>query len=118
MIDPHSLVHTHSQPPSVPRVRGRSAAANRGGLAKLDRLDFGNFFSDFDGNNNNGAEGIEAIADTLDKGELPLLRDLRVPQQTENFSRLFAACVNRSHSREGFLLNGAFIEDGWPAGVP
>ena len=82
-------------------------AACSGRLSKLERIDLER--------NNISDEGVEAIADALDKGELPSLKDLRLPQQTENFSRLIAACVNRSFlllrtrgiAIGGFLLNGS-----------
>ena len=63
------------------------AAARGGGLPKLEYLSMHT--------NPFGEEGVEALAEAIEKGHLPALKDLKLNEHLLNHPRLRAACEKR-----------------------
>ena len=74
-------------------MKALMAAANRGGLAKLEVFD--SFWNDF------GAEGTVALAGAINEGNLPLYKVV-VPREAAENPQLSAACEQQRVELIGF----------------
>ena len=75
-------------------MKALMAAANRGGLAKIVWFDL--YANDF------GAEGVVALADAINEGNLPSLQRMGVPREHAENPRLKAACEQQRVDFIGF----------------